>query len=254
MSQEYWDTKLETLPPEQRQVLREHRLHWQVRRCWDGSSFYRTRLEAAGLDAALVGGLEAWQRVPVLRAAELPATADWAVAPESWWVRLDEVDGYPPRVVTDGDAIQQADLTARALWAAGARPGQTFPFPSPATDPLTRSAVMVAAGRIRAALGSDGPPFALPVSMPFVTPAMAYVCQEGRRTHWNDDHFLVEIVEPATGQPVAPGGLGAVLVTDLGREGTPLLRYWIGLEAALSDAPCACGRTSAWSASVRPLA
>jgi phenylacetate-coenzyme A ligase PaaK-like adenylate-forming protein len=253
MRRDYWDPKLETLPPEQRQTLRKHRLHWQVKRCWDGSPFYRARLEAAGLDAALAGGFDAWQRLPVLRGSDLPATADWAVAPESWWARLDEVAGHPARVVTDGDAIQQIDLAARAVWAAGARPGGIFPFPSPAADPSTRSAIELAAGRVGATLGGDGAPFAPLVSLPFVAPVVAYRCEEGRRVHWNDDHFLVEVVTPDGGHPVAPGNDGAVLLTDLGREGSPLLRYWTGLETSMSDDPCACGRTSAWSASVRRL-
>jgi hypothetical protein len=160
MTRDYWDHKLETLPPEQRRVLREHRLRWQVKRCWDGSPFYRARLEAAGLDATLDGGLQAWQRLPALRATDLPVTSEWAVAPESWWARLDEVADHPARVVTDGDAIQQADLMARALWGAGARPGRPFPAPSPTVDRLTRSAIMLGAGRVGAALGSEGAPFA----------------------------------------------------------------------------------------------
>ena len=49
MALTYWDRKLETLPVERRQVLRDHRLRWQVRRCWDGSPFYRARLSGAGL-------------------------------------------------------------------------------------------------------------------------------------------------------------------------------------------------------------
>jgi hypothetical protein len=192
--------------------------------------------------------------LPILRDADLPATADWAVAPEAWWARMDEVAEHPARVVTDGDAIQQADLAARALWAAGARPGGMFPLPRPAADPSTRSAIRIAAGRVGAALGGDGSPCAPVVNLPFVAPIVAYTCDEGRRVHWSDDHFLLEVVEPSGGQPVEPGNHGAILLTDLGREGSPLLRYWTGLEAALSDDQCVCGRTTASSASVRPLA
>jgi phenylacetate-coenzyme A ligase PaaK-like adenylate-forming protein len=254
MRDRFWDTRMETLPAEQRQALRTHRLHWQVRRCWDGSPYYRARLEAAGLDAALSGGLDAWQRLPVLRHGDLPTVAEWAVAPESWWARLDEAPGQPARVVTDGDAIQQADLAARVLWAAGARPGQTFPFPSPSTDALTRSGIMVGAGRIGVALGSTAEPFAPAVSLPFAAPMLGYRCQEGQRIHCNDDQFLVEAIVADTGEPVSADAVGALVVTDLVREGSPLLRCWTGLEASLSDAPCACGRTSAWSQAVRPLA
>src|SRR4051812_38012370 len=104
MDRPYWDAQLETLPAERRRVLREHRLHWQLRRCWDGSTFYRDRLERVGLDPASFGGLADWTRLPLLRAADLPAppsdadqTRRWAVAPESWWDHLDETPGEPGR-------------------------------------------------------------------------------------------------------------------------------------------------------------
>src|SRR3954468_1324090 len=106
MSQRYWDERLETLPAERRALLREHRLHWQLRRCWDGSPFYRARLEAAGLDPSTFSGTDDWTRLPTLRDTDLPVTPDWAVAPEVWWDHLDAIPGHPQRVVTDGDAIQ----------------------------------------------------------------------------------------------------------------------------------------------------
>lgn len=255
MTQHFWDERLETLPAEQRQVLRDHRLHWQVRRCWDGSPFYRARLEAAGLDAALSGGLATWRRLPAVRADDLPMVAAWAVAPDSWWVRVDDVPGQPGRVVTDGDAIQLIDLVARALWAAGARPGQTFPLPDATLDPPTRAAIMAGAGRVKVALAGVRSPAEAPlpiISRPFLVP-LACRCRAGQRLHWNDDQFLVEIVDPTSSEPVPNGTVGALVVTDLAREGSPLLRFWTGQEAMIDETSCACGRTSAWTASLRPL-
>ena len=136
MSQPFWDVQLETLPPERRRLLREHRLHWQLGRCWDGSPFYRARLEAAGLNPPILAASRTGLACRSCRRRSCRPTADWAVAPESWWHHLDEVPGDPGRVVTDGDAIQQADLAARALWAAGVRPGVAFPLPDAG---LTRS-------------------------------------------------------------------------------------------------------------------
>jgi hypothetical protein len=86
-----------------------------------------------------------------------------------------------------------------------------------------------------------------------VAPTVAYTCGDSDGIHWSDDHFLVEVVDPSTLQAVAPGQPGAVLLTDLTREGSPLLRFWTGLGAALIEEPCPCGRTSARSPSVRPL-
>jgi phenylacetate-coenzyme A ligase PaaK-like adenylate-forming protein len=250
MSQPYWDPQLETLSPERRALLREHRLHWQVRRCWDGSSFYRARLEAVGIDPTKFGGLTDLPRIPILRIADLPETSAWAVAPESWWDHVDGAPGYPVRVVTDGDAIQQADLAARSLWAAGARPGQMFPLPSAELDPLVRSAILAGAGRIRAALGPADDLFVPMTALPFAAP-LASRCREGDRLHWNDDHFLIEVVDPYDGNPISAGEAGALLVTDLAREGSPLLRFWTGQGAsAPQEERCPCGRTSAQSRSL----
>jgi phenylacetate-CoA ligase len=57
-----------------------------------------------------------------------------------------------------------------------------------------------------------------------------------------------------TGDTVGPGARGGLVITDLAREGSPLLRFWIGLETTLIETPCPCGRTSARSPFVRPLA
>src|SRR5437764_689358 len=102
MDRPYWDPRLETLAPERRRLLREHRLHWQLRRCWDGSPFYRARLEAPGLDPSTFAGSDDWLRMPVLRPSDLPSTPAWAVAPEAWWDHLETLPSQPARVVTDG--------------------------------------------------------------------------------------------------------------------------------------------------------
>jgi phenylacetate-CoA ligase len=55
------------------------------------------------------------------------------------------------------------------------------------------------------------------------------------------DHFLVEIVDPATLEPVPPGAPGELVVTTLRKEATPLLRYRTRDLTALDPAPCPCG-------------
>jgi phenylacetate-coenzyme A ligase PaaK-like adenylate-forming protein len=250
-SQPYWDERLETLPPERRRLLHEHRLHWQVRRCWDGSPFYRARLEAASIEPSTFGGLADWARLPILHAADLPSTADWAVAPEVWWTGLDEAPGHPSRVVTDGDAIQQADLAARALWAAGARPTQPLPSNAPELFVTSRSDIALGAERIQADLTGADLDRLIPVGRgPFIGQTH-FLCREGGVAHWNEDHFLIELVDPSTGQAAEAGAPGVVILTDLAREGSPLLRCWTGQRAsALSEAPCQCGRTLAYSRSL----
>lgn len=294
----YWDEQLETLPAERRRLLQDHRLRWQVRRCWDGSPFYRARLEAAGLDPATFGGLAEVARLPLLHAEEVPngggrerPDESWTVAPQDWWRGVSFEGPDLARTRTDGDIVHQTDLAARALWAAGGRPGRGVTVDGVGDGDEVAELVIAASARIGMTVSqvSDGaspaageraqvtihrpdhassslvwrfvwPPVperagaaASALILWYVAPTVAYTCQEAGSIHWNDDHFLVEIVDPATSQPLERGDSGAVVVTDLTREGSPLIRFRTRLESALVDGPCACGRTSARSPFVRPL-
>jgi phenylacetate-CoA ligase len=61
--------------------------------------------------------------------------------------------------------------------------------------------------------------------------------------HVNEDHFLVETLDPVTGEPVEPGTPGELTFTTVTKEALPLLRYRTGDIAALRSDPCPCGRT-----------
>jgi phenylacetate-CoA ligase len=61
--------------------------------------------------------------------------------------------------------------------------------------------------------------------------------------HVNEDHFLVEAVDPVSGQPVPDGTAGELVFTTLTEEALPLLRYRTGDIAALRRGRCECGRT-----------
>jgi phenylacetate-coenzyme A ligase PaaK-like adenylate-forming protein len=61
--------------------------------------------------------------------------------------------------------------------------------------------------------------------------------------HVNEDHFLVEALDPVTGEPVGDGMAGELAFTTLTKEAMPLLRYRTGDIAALRHGTCACGRT-----------
>jgi phenylacetate-coenzyme A ligase PaaK-like adenylate-forming protein len=77
-----------------------------------------------------------------------------------------------------------------------------------------------------------------------IGPGVACECLAAQNgLHVNDDHFLVEVVDPASGEPVPPGALGELVFTTLTREATPVLRYRTGDIASLDTTPCPCGRT-----------
>jgi phenylacetate-CoA ligase len=79
-----------------------------------------------------------------------------------------------------------------------------------------------------------------------VGPGVSAECREGRSgSHVHEDHFLVETVDPATGEPVPEGEHGELVFTTLTKEALPLLRYRTGDIAALTLDRCVCGRTLA---------
>ena len=77
-----------------------------------------------------------------------------------------------------------------------------------------------------------------------IGPGVAAECVEAADgLHVNEDHFLVEAVDPLTGAPVPDGTPGELVFTTLTKQALPLLRYRTGDIAALRRAPCPCGRT-----------
>jgi phenylacetate-coenzyme A ligase PaaK-like adenylate-forming protein len=63
--------------------------------------------------------------------------------------------------------------------------------------------------------------------------------------HVNEDHFLVEALDPVTGELVPDGTPGELVFTTVTKEALPLLRYRTGDIAGLTRGTCACGRTLA---------
>ncbi len=57
------------------------------------------------------------------------------------------------------------------------------------------------------------------------------------------DLFLIEAIDPKTGEQVAEGERGELVVTTLDKWAFPLIRYRIGDLTILNNEPCACGRT-----------
>lgn len=68
-------------------------------------------------------------------------------------------------------------------------------------------------------------------------------CNAGKGGHLQPDLCIVEIIDE-NGLPAADGIPGEVVISTLGIEGMPLLRYRTGDIAALHHAPCPCGRHS----------
>jgi phenylacetate-CoA ligase len=76
-----------------------------------------------------------------------------------------------------------------------------------------------------------------------VGPGVSCECEHQCGMHINEDHFLPEIIDPETLQPVAPGELGELVFTTITKEGIPLIRYRTRDLTRLIYDKCECGRT-----------
>jgi phenylacetate-CoA ligase len=77
-----------------------------------------------------------------------------------------------------------------------------------------------------------------------IGPGVAAECLEAADgLHVNEDHFLVEAIDPDTAEPVPDGTPGELVFSTVTRQALPLLRYRTGDVAALRHGRCACGRT-----------
>ena len=75
-------------------------------------------------------------------------------------------------------------------------------------------------------------------------PGVAAECLERNGLHINEDHFLVEVINPDSLEPVAPGETGELVITTLTKEAFPVIRFRTRDLTRLMPEPCPCGRTS----------
>ena len=76
-----------------------------------------------------------------------------------------------------------------------------------------------------------------------IGPGVSGECGVRNGMHIQEDHFLVECVDPETLEPVADGEQGELVFTTLTKEAMPIFRYRTRDIATLDHSPCPCGRT-----------
>ena len=74
-------------------------------------------------------------------------------------------------------------------------------------------------------------------------PGVSGECQECNGLHINEDHFLLEILDPVTLEPVSEGEVGELVITTLTKEAFPMIRYRTRDLTRFIPEPCPCGRT-----------
>jgi len=85
-----------------------------------------------------------------------------------------------------------------------------------------------------------------------IGPGVSVECVEQQEgLHVWEDRFYPEVVEPQTGEPVAPGEEGELVLTTLTKEALPVLRYRTGDMTSLTRDICECGRVCARMDNVR---
>ena len=61
--------------------------------------------------------------------------------------------------------------------------------------------------------------------------------------HVNEDHFIAEIIDPDTEEPLPEGSVGELVFTAVDKEAFPMIRYRTHDVCSLTREKCSCGRT-----------
>ena len=77
-----------------------------------------------------------------------------------------------------------------------------------------------------------------------IGPGVASECEAQDKLHIFEDHFYPEIINPETGEQVAEGEKGELVITTLTKTGTPVIRYRTRDITFLDRSVCKCGRTN----------
>lgn len=73
-------------------------------------------------------------------------------------------------------------------------------------------------------------------------PGVAYECSEQKGMHVNEDHFIIEVIDPDTGEVLPKGSQGELVFSAITKEGFPLLRYRTRDIGVVNYESCACGQ------------
>lgn len=74
-------------------------------------------------------------------------------------------------------------------------------------------------------------------------PGVAFECSEQTGMHINEDHFIVEVIDPDTGEVLPDGTQGELVFTCITKEAFPILRYRTRDIGVIRRGKCSCGRT-----------
>ncbi|WP_367398040.1 phenylacetate--CoA ligase family protein [Azonexus sp. R2A61] len=147
---------------------------------------------------------------------QFQATAIWTTPSYAWYLGETAIkEGIDPK----------KDLNIKRIFVAG-EPGGSIPE--------TRQ-------RIEALWGASVYDY---YGLSDIFGSCAGMCEEKHGLHWAEDHILVEVLDPETGEPVADGERGELVLTTLKKAARPMIRFRTGDIVSFTSEPSACGRTS----------
>jgi phenylacetate-CoA ligase len=147
---------------------------------------------------------------------QFQATAIWTTPSYAWYLgETAQKEGLDPKT----------DLAVKRIFVAG-EPGGSIPETRARIETLWGASVYDYYGL------SD------------IFGACAGMCEEKDGLHWAEDHILVEVLDPETGEPVEEGQRGEMVLTTLQKQARPLIRFRTGDIVSFTTEPCRCGRTS----------
>lgn len=76
-----------------------------------------------------------------------------------------------------------------------------------------------------------------------IGPGVAHECPEKNGLHIYEDHFIPEVIDPESGEPLPEGELGELVLTAVGKVALPMIRYRTRDRTRIFSEPCPCGRT-----------
>ncbi len=76
-----------------------------------------------------------------------------------------------------------------------------------------------------------------------IGPGVAFECGEQSGMHVNEDHFIVEVIDPDTGEVLPEGTQGELVFSCITKEAFPILRYRTRDIGVITRGKCSCGRT-----------
>ena len=76
-----------------------------------------------------------------------------------------------------------------------------------------------------------------------IGPGVGFECEEQTGMHINEDHFIVEVIDPDTGEVLPDGTQGELVFSCITKEAFPILRYRTRDIGVITREKCSCGRT-----------